>query len=137
MCWPGRSVEGVLYTGPPRFVQDITLLDAQALAANLIRDHKVAVILGDTFGANDATYLRIDYGALQSDTLLDAIGRLCRGLHAPLPDSDIRQPNGSWSGCVSSDYIRLLPEYSLIQGWSPPNPAKMSCAAPHVGFLSQ
>lgn len=64
------------------FIRVKTALSAPELTSRLIREHKVAVIPGDTFGASNATYLRIAYGALQSDTLLDAVGRLCRGLSA-------------------------------------------------------
>ena len=72
------SSNGAFYV----FIRVDTELDAPSLTARLIREHKVAVIPGDTFGATGATYLRIAYGALQPDTLYDAIGRLCQGLHS-------------------------------------------------------
>ena len=62
------------------FIRVATDLSAPDLTAWLIREHKVAVIPGDTFGATGATYLRVAYGALQPDTLMEAVGRLCRGL---------------------------------------------------------
>lgn len=62
------------------FIRVETHLDAPTLTAQLIRDHKVAVIPGDTFGASKATYLRIAFGALQPETLMNAVGRLCSGL---------------------------------------------------------
>lgn len=57
-----------------------TALDAMAVVERLIFDHKVAVIPGDTFGAEDACYLRVAYGALSEDTAAEGIGRLVRGL---------------------------------------------------------
>lgn len=62
------------------FIRVDTTLSSPELTAWLIREHKVAVIPGDTFGTSGATYLRIAYGALQSETVMEAIGRLCRGL---------------------------------------------------------
>ena len=64
------------------FVEVDTPLDAKTLTARLIQDYRVAVIPGDTFGATDATYIRIAYGALQPETLSEAMDRLCTGLKA-------------------------------------------------------
>lgn len=52
------------------------------LAERLIREHRVAVIPGSAFGCTDGCYLRVAYGALQSDTAAEGIGRLVRGLRA-------------------------------------------------------
>ncbi len=46
----------------------------------LIREHRVAVIPGTTFGMDDGCYLRIAYGALQQDTAAEGIERLVQGL---------------------------------------------------------
>lgn len=64
------------------FIRVATDLSSADLTARLIREHKVAVIPGGTFGATGATYLRVAYGALQPETLMEAVGRLCRGLSA-------------------------------------------------------
>ena len=52
------------------------------LAERLIRDHRVAVIPGNAFGLTQGCYLRVAYGALQSETAAEAIGRLVRGVRA-------------------------------------------------------
>jgi aspartate/methionine/tyrosine aminotransferase len=59
-----------------------TDLPAFDLVERLIKDHKVAVIPGDTFGLESDCYLRVAYGALQHDTAAEGIGRLVRGLRA-------------------------------------------------------
>jgi len=50
------------------------------LAERLIREHKVAVIPGTTFGMTDGCYLRVAFGALDRDTVAEGIGRLVDGL---------------------------------------------------------
>ena len=50
------------------------------LVEKLVRDHRVAVIPGTTFGLERGCYLRVAYGALQKDTAVEGIGRLVRGL---------------------------------------------------------
>jgi aspartate/methionine/tyrosine aminotransferase len=50
------------------------------LAARLIREHKVAVIPGDTFGL-DGCHLRIAYGALSTSSAQEGIARLVDGLN--------------------------------------------------------
>jgi len=62
------------------FVSVDTSLDAKTLVTQLIKDHGVAVIPGDTFGMDQGTYLRIAYGALQPSTLNEAMDRLILGL---------------------------------------------------------
>lgn len=57
-----------------------TELDSVELAERLIREHGVAVIPGATFGIERGCYLRVAYGALDSDTVAEGIGRLTRGL---------------------------------------------------------
>ena len=43
-----------------------------ALAERLIREHRVAVIPGSAFGVEDQCLLRVSYGALRAETVLDA-----------------------------------------------------------------
>jgi aspartate/methionine/tyrosine aminotransferase len=46
----------------------------------LVRDYRVAIIPGATFGLTDGCYLRISYGALDEQCVIEAIDRLVRGL---------------------------------------------------------
>ncbi|HAA26405.1 MAG TPA: aspartate aminotransferase [Cyanobacteria bacterium UBA8553] len=55
-------------------------LDAFELAERLIREHRVAVMPGTTFGMKDECYLRVAYGALQKETVEQGIERLVQGL---------------------------------------------------------
>jgi aspartate/methionine/tyrosine aminotransferase len=57
-----------------------TQMDAFELTERLIREHRVAVIPGSTFGMDDSCYLRVAYGALQKETAAEGIERLVRGL---------------------------------------------------------
>jgi aspartate/methionine/tyrosine aminotransferase len=57
-----------------------TELAAMDLVERLVREHKVAVIPGDTFGIEDGCYLRVSYGALRKETAVEGIGRLVAGL---------------------------------------------------------
>jgi aspartate/methionine/tyrosine aminotransferase len=50
------------------------------LVEALIRDFRVAVMPGSTFGINRACYLRISYGALEKPTVAEGVTRLVRGL---------------------------------------------------------
>jgi aspartate/methionine/tyrosine aminotransferase len=50
------------------------------LVTILIRDFKVAVIPGHTFGINGGSYLRISYGALEKSAVAEGMSRLVRGL---------------------------------------------------------
>ena len=56
--------------------------DPMSIAERLIREHRVAVLPGTTFGMNDGCYFRIAYGALQKATVAEGIGRFVRGLRA-------------------------------------------------------
>ncbi|HXE52395.1 MAG TPA: pyridoxal phosphate-dependent aminotransferase, partial [Tepidisphaeraceae bacterium] len=56
--------------------RDMDLVEA------LIRDFRVAVMPGSTFGIQDGCCLRIAYAALEEQTVAEGIGRLVRGLHA-------------------------------------------------------
>ncbi|QYO65176.1 hypothetical protein [Leptolyngbya sp. 7M] len=59
-----------------------TQLNSFELVERLIREHKVAVIPGTTFGMEQGCYLRVAYGALQPDTVAEGMGRLVQGLRA-------------------------------------------------------
>jgi aspartate/methionine/tyrosine aminotransferase len=50
------------------------------LVEKLIKDYRVAVLPGSTFGMKDGCYLRIGYGALSTETAREGIERLVRGL---------------------------------------------------------
>jgi aspartate/methionine/tyrosine aminotransferase len=57
-----------------------TDMDAMDLVERLIREYKVAVVPGMTFGIEDGCYLRVAYGALETETAAEGIGRLVDGL---------------------------------------------------------
>jgi len=57
-------------------------LDAVTVAERLVREHRVAVIPGSAFGATEGCYLRVSYGALGADTVVEGIDRLVRGIRA-------------------------------------------------------
>lgn len=50
------------------------------LVEALIRDFGVAVLPGSTFGVHNRCAIRVSFGALESDTVLEGIGRLTKGL---------------------------------------------------------
>jgi aspartate/methionine/tyrosine aminotransferase len=68
--------EGAFYA----FLHVATTLDSMALAERLIAEHRVAVIPGSAFGVNEGCSLRIAYGALDADTVVEGMGRLVRGI---------------------------------------------------------
>lgn len=59
-----------------------TELDAMTIVERLIREHKVAVMPGFTFGLEEGCSLRVAYGALEQHTVLDGMDRLVNGLRA-------------------------------------------------------
>ncbi len=61
-----------------------TQMDSMELVERLIREHKVAVIPGTTFGIEAGCYLRIAYAALEKATAAEGVGRLVRALRAIL-----------------------------------------------------
>ena len=61
------------------FVRVNAEMDPMVLAERLIREHRVAIIPGTTFGM-EGCYFRVAYGALQKQTLEEGVGRLVRGL---------------------------------------------------------
>ncbi len=79
------AVPALLSVPPSRgafyfFVKVRTAIPAIRLAERLVREHNVAVIPGETFGAGDGCYLRIGYGSLSGKTAAEGIGRLVDGL---------------------------------------------------------
>jgi aspartate/methionine/tyrosine aminotransferase len=66
------------------FLKVNTKLKAFDLAEKLIKEHRVAVMPGSTFGMKDGCYLRVAYGALQKDTAAEGVERLVRGLQTIL-----------------------------------------------------
>jgi aspartate/methionine/tyrosine aminotransferase len=54
------------------------------LVERLIKEHKIAVLPGSTFGMSDGCYLRIAYGSLAKETAKEARERLTKGLRAIL-----------------------------------------------------
>ena len=67
--------EGAFYC----FIKLESPLDPMVIAERLIREHRVAVLPGTTFGI-EGCYLRIAYGALKKETVAEGMGRLVRGL---------------------------------------------------------
>lgn len=66
-----------------------TELPAMAVVERLIREYGVAAIPGSVFGMPDGDggngcYLRVSYGALQRETVVEGLGRLVAGLSAIL-----------------------------------------------------
>jgi aspartate/methionine/tyrosine aminotransferase len=59
-----------------------TDLEPMQMVERLVVEHKVAVIPGSTFGIEKGCYLRVAYGALQKDTVVEGIGRLVGGICA-------------------------------------------------------
>jgi aspartate/methionine/tyrosine aminotransferase len=57
-----------------------TALDAMTLMERLVREHRVAVIAGTTFGLTEGCYLRVSYGALDAATVHEGMERLIRGI---------------------------------------------------------
>jgi aspartate/methionine/tyrosine aminotransferase len=64
------------------FLRVRTPLDADTLTERLIREHRVAVTPGSAFGDHAACSVRVSYGALDADTVVEGVGRLVRGLVA-------------------------------------------------------
>jgi aspartate/methionine/tyrosine aminotransferase len=57
-------------------------LDPVVLAERLVREHRVAVIPGTAFGLTSGCYLRVSYGALAGDTVVEGTDRLVGGIRA-------------------------------------------------------
>jgi aspartate/methionine/tyrosine aminotransferase len=59
-----------------------TRLSPLELVRRLIEEFHVAAIPGSAFGVTDATTLRVSYGALRPETVLEGLDRLVHGLQA-------------------------------------------------------
>jgi aspartate/methionine/tyrosine aminotransferase len=70
--------DGALYC----LIRVRTSQDPLRVAERLIREHHVAVIPGTAFGMADGCYFRVAYGALQTSTVEEGLGRLVDGLRA-------------------------------------------------------
>jgi aspartate/methionine/tyrosine aminotransferase len=57
-------------------------MDSMTLAERLIREHRVATIPGSAFADPSPCSIRISYGALDADSILEGIRRLVGGLRA-------------------------------------------------------
>ncbi|MEG4010825.1 MULTISPECIES: pyridoxal phosphate-dependent aminotransferase [unclassified Microcoleus] len=66
------------------FLKVDTELDTMELVEQLIREYRVAVLPGTTFGMDSGCYLRVAYGALETETAAAGISRLVKGLKAIL-----------------------------------------------------
>ena len=73
------------------FVKVNTPMSAIALSERLVREHRVAVIPGETFGVTRGCWLRIAYGSLREETAVEGIDRLVNGLRAILGSSITRK----------------------------------------------
>ena len=70
--------EGAFYL----FAKVRTEIPAIRLAERLVREHRVAVIPGETFGVTEGCHIRIAYGSLEEETVVEGIDRLVSGLKA-------------------------------------------------------
>jgi len=62
------------------FLKIDTQLDTMELVEQLIREYRVAVLPGTTFGMDSGCYLRVAYGALETATAAAGVSRLVKGL---------------------------------------------------------
>ncbi len=77
VCTVPRT-NGALY-----FLVDVrTRMEPMTLVERLVREHRVAVIPGSTFGVTDRCTLRVSYGALTRETVAEGVGRLANGIRA-------------------------------------------------------
>jgi aspartate/methionine/tyrosine aminotransferase len=72
------AVQGAFYA----LVDVKTPLSPMACVERLIRDHGVAAIPGSAFGLTRGCVLRVSYGALARDTVVEGMRRLTRGIRA-------------------------------------------------------
>jgi aspartate/methionine/tyrosine aminotransferase len=84
-----ESVPGLLTVPPSQgafyvLAKVCTEMDDLRLAERLVREHRVAVIPGGTFGITDGCCLRIAYGSLKPETAAEGMRRLVEGLRAIL-----------------------------------------------------
>jgi aspartate/methionine/tyrosine aminotransferase len=70
------KAEGALY-----FLLNVsTQLDDMAVVTRLVKEFRIAVLPGTTFGIEHSCTLRVAFGALDAQTVTEGIGRLVRGL---------------------------------------------------------
>jgi aspartate/methionine/tyrosine aminotransferase len=62
------------------FLRVHTELTSMTVVERLIKEYKVAVIPGTTFGIEDTCCLRIAYGALEASKAREGIGRFAEGM---------------------------------------------------------
>lgn len=74
------EAEGAFYY----FLKVNSPLSSMELARRLIEERKVAVMPGVAFGMTEGCYLRISYGALETETVLEGIGRFVEGMQGIL-----------------------------------------------------
>src|SRR5215203_2577867 len=55
---------------------------AMTVMERLVREHRIGVIAGETFGLTDGCYLRVSYGALAGETVREGMLRLVSGLRS-------------------------------------------------------
>ncbi len=58
--------------------------DPLALVRRLVTRHKVAAVPGTAFGLTDDCYLRVSFGALEREAVVEGVGRLVTALRAEL-----------------------------------------------------
>ena len=59
-----------------------TDLSPMQVVESLVREHQVAVIPGNAFGLEDGCLVRLAYGALDGQTIDEAMRRFCKGVQA-------------------------------------------------------
>lgn len=59
-----------------------TELGPMQVVERLVREHQVAVIPGNAFGLEDGCFVRLAYGALDGQTIDEAMRRFCKGMQA-------------------------------------------------------
>ena len=64
------------------FVRVRSAIDPVKLVERLVREHRIAVMPGNAFGATDGCYLRVSYGAVDEQTAAAGLQRLVGGLQA-------------------------------------------------------
>ena len=62
-------------------------MDSMTLGERLIREHRVATIPGSAFADPSPCSVRISYGALDSDSVIEGLRRLVGGLQAIASES--------------------------------------------------
>ena len=64
------------------FIRVKASIDPMVLAERLIREHRVAAMPGNAFGATDGCYLRVSYGTVDQQSAKEGIGRMVAGISA-------------------------------------------------------